>query len=460
MADLDKKYKNKENSEEKNDDILDNYGTYLNSPSTYYDTNKSSLNRSLHININNNDDLSSSYARMKYRYWKNNQNYEVSSYNQERLNNSMLKINELYDEYEKYKNSFNMINNSRINSSLQASQFKMQNNAQKSKIENGGVNRHTYQYSNEMMGKDENLYQKNLMEFNKLTHNNIVTNNDNEILIMNYQNENDNNNSNIVHLVIKYKLPGEEDNETNNNIFKLHLDNVTKFLTIRTLREEIKTRIHNELKLNGLDKKYLIERISLIIPKKGFLDDNNKLSHYINDDFDYNITALITYTSISGQNKKEQKEKNKLKKSSKEIKINKESNLRENNLVPIDLVPKLTKEGYKCIPSIMELSRKTAQELRNVENFKIFNRYGEVEFKEPVNLLGLNLDNQVTIKRNIIDTGDKLEYRSVFKLYNFKIEENGLNKYKFDLEKSGGKFLDYKNNELVWEYEGKNVVKN
>ena len=138
----------------------------------------------------------------------------------------------------------------------------------------------------------------------------------------------------------------------------------------------------------------------------------------------------------------------------------KEIIINENELVPIDLVPILTKEGYKCSPSIMELSRKTGLELRNVENFKIYNKYGEVEFKEPVNLLGLNLDNQVTIERNLIDTGDKLDYWSIFKLYDFKVKENGLNKYKIDLKKSGGKFLSYNNNELVWEYKGKNVIKN
>ena len=131
-----------------------------------------------------------------------------------------------------------------------------------------------------------------------------------------------------------------------------------------------------------------------------------------------------------------------------------------NDLVPINLVPILTKEGYKCSPSIMELSRKTASELRNVENFKIFNKYGEVEFKEPVNLLGLNLDNQVIIENNLIDTGDKLNYWSIFKLYNFKCQENGLNKHKIYLEKCGGKFLSYNNNELVWEYIGKEGLKN
>ena len=108
----------------------------------------------------------------------------------------------------------------------------------------------------------------------------------------------------------------------------------------------------------------------------------------------------------------------------------------------------------------MELSRKTAYELRNVENFKIFNKYGEVEFKEPINLLGLNLDNQVTIGRYLIDTGDKLNYKSVFKLYNFKVEDNELNRYKKNLEESGGHLLSNKNNELVWEYNGNIPIKN
>ena len=119
-------------------------------------------------------------------------------------------------------------------------------------------------------------------------------------------------------------------------------------------------------------------------------------------------------------------------------------------------MPKLTKEGYKCSPSILELSRKTANELRKVKGFKIYNKYGEVQFKEPVNLLGLNLDNQIVIERNLIDTGDKLDYWSLFKLYDCQIEENGLNKYKVKIAKCGGNFVEYKNNEIVWEYKKSN----
>jgi hypothetical protein len=44
-------------------------------------------------------------------------------------------------------------------------------------------------------------------------------------------------------------------------------------------------------------------------------------------------------------------------------------------------------------------------------------------------------------------------------LYNFRTGENGLNKHKINPKKAGGKFISYKNNELVWEYKGNNVAK-
>ena len=469
LEDLDKKYENVEKNDDNNNDILASYGTYLTS-SNNYDIDNSSLKRSLNIKIDN-DSLSSSYRNIKYRKMDNYQK-DISSYNNIELSKSISKINDIYGEYEKYKNKFNNNGNiylpqSKIDNYKKndVEVYTFQNN--KSKNEDRRNIYKTFSTSNGMIGRDEGLYQRNLIEFNKLNNYNISTiqtdnnnnqyqyedNNDkenNEILIMNYQNEKENNE--MIDLTIKCKLPEEEDN----NILVIHLENVNQLVKIQTLREEIKSRIYNELKIRGLDKKYAIEKISLLI-QGGFLDDNKKLSDYDFNDYDFNIQAFITYNSIASQNKNTQiKKNNKLKVNQREIKIKKEKYINENELVPIDLVPKLTKEGYKCTPSIMELSRKTAAELRKIEYFKVFNKFGEVEFKEPINLLGLNLDNQVTIEKNLIDTGDKLDYKSVFKLYNFRVEENGLNRHKINLKRSGGKFLSYENNVLVWEYPGKN----
>ena len=58
----------------------------------------------------------------------------------------------------------------------------------------------------------------------------------------------------------------------------------------------------------------------------------------------------------------------------------------------------------------------------------------------------------------MIDTGDNLNYWPIFKLYNFTIEENGINKYILIIKQSGGKFISYKNNELIWEYKSKKGI--
>ena len=170
-----------------------------------------------------------------------------------------------------------------------------------------------------------------------------------------------------------------------------------------------------------------MKKLSLYISENCLLETNTLRDYDLNKS-NGTIDAFVTYDSIS--NKKE----------------------KENQLVPIELLPKLTKEGYNCIPTIIELSRKTKDELKKIEGFKIYNKYGEVEFLEPIDLLGIDLDEQVTIEQNIIETGEELDYNSKFKLYNIKVGENGIKNYKIELGKLGGKLLEYKNNQMVWEY--------
>jgi hypothetical protein len=406
-------------------------------------------------------------------------------YDEEELSNSISKINTIYDEYERNKNKFrdNKFNINRsalfqpkkINSNLINSRSNMNFGNPTNKIRSNLLRASNNKIDGEkIIGRNNALYNQNMLELGKLNSQNLKSNKEyenyipneesdeyednSEILVMNNNNENDNGNNgnddNIkingvtplginspkaIDLTIKYRLP---DKETSGNMSILKIENVNELIKIQTLRNEIKSRITNELKLKELDNMYSIEKISLMVPGE-FLMDTKCLQDYDLSNFDFTIQAFITYSSsITKKDKKVNA-----------INTNKKTlNIKDNELVPFDLVPKLTKEGYKCNPSILELSRKTANELRNVSGFKIYNKYGEVEFKEPVNLLGLNLDNQITIEKNLIDTGDKLNYWSKFKLYNLKVEENGLNKYKLDLEKSGGNFLEYKNNQIVWEY--------
>ena len=494
LNDLDKKYRN-ETTVEDTDDILDNYGTYLGNRHDYNYHNKYEKEIQTWYQPAKVNNLYKTYSNVKYRNMNINNSYDETNnnyYNNEQLSNSMSKINDIYKEYERNKNKFK---NDTFNNSIRFN--KKMNYIHPFQNSNGNININSLRsnnsiqsnllhksnnknISNKIIGKDNALYHQNILELTKLSSNDVKINkgqeynnhneesseeeDNDEILVMNNNNENENENINenikingitpidinspkTVELIIKYRLP---DNESSGNMNILKIDNVNQLIKIQTLRNEIKSKINNELKLKGLENIFAIEKISLFIPG-GFLLDTKSLQDYDLANCDYTIQAFITYSSIS---KKDKKNKENLK-----DKNSNKNNNKENELVPFELLPKLTKEGYKCSPSILELSRKSADELRKISGFKIFNKYGEVEFKEPVNLLGLNLDNQITIEKNLIDTGDKLNYWSKFTLFNFKVEENGLNKYKIDLEKSGGNFLEYKNNEIVWEYK-KDSLKN
>jgi hypothetical protein len=240
----------------------------------------------------------------------------------------------------------------------------------------------------------------------------------------------------IVDLTIKYHLPDDDkhkDKNKNIEYYNLYLNDINQLTKVRDLRQEINSQLYNELKSKNIEK-YSIQKIALLTPL-GFLSDDKILLDYRLRRYDYTIQALITYKKNQCDN----------------CIIN-----NNNELAPKELIPKLDKLGYKCEPSIIELCRKTCEELKSISNFKIYNQFGEVEFKEPVNLLGVNLNNEVTIEKDMIDTGEKLNYWSIFKLYNFCIEK-GIGDYILRIESAGGKFISYQNNELILEYKPINV---
>ena len=298
--------------------------------------------------------------------------------------------------------------------------------------------------NNNFIGRDESLYQKNLVDFNKICISNVnfkedenKEHNENQIFLINNNSDNYDLNKKIkrsrIDLIIKYNLIDEENKNNDENLlfYNIVLKNINQMIKIRDLKEEIKKKVNNEIK-NKHIYNYEITKIVLLTPLE-FLSDNKILMEYKLDSYDYSIQSFIFYKKTN-------------------IKIN----LNENKeLAPIELVPKLSKPGYNCNPTIYELCRKTCKELEKIINFKIFNEFGEVEFKEPVNLLGINLDKEVTISKNMIETGEKLNYWSIFKLYNFTFEEKEIDAYIKIIEKFGGKFISYKNNELIWEYKEK-----
>ena len=66
--------------------------------------------------------------------------------------------------------------------------------------------------------------------------------------------------------------------------------------------------------------------------------------------------------------------------------------------------PVLTKPGYHCRPTMDCLSCYTKDQLGKVERFAIWvDNVGEIEWEEPVDLCGLNLDKLITIQQNVIE---------------------------------------------------------
>lgn len=60
--------------------------------------------------------------------------------------------------------------------------------------------------------------------------------------------------------------------------------------------------------------------------------------------------------------------------------------------------PILTKEMYRTYPPLETLQSMTERELSRVENFKVFNQFGSIEWEGYTDLTGVNLDIAVHIR--------------------------------------------------------------
>lgn len=76
---------------------------------------------------------------------------------------------------------------------------------------------------------------------------------------------------------------------------------------------------------------------------------------------------------------------------------------------------------FTLYPPLERLKRYTLDEIRHIRNVRISNRYGEIEFLEPVSLCGVDLDKVIVIGQNVIEVSDpKLEEKKMrLTFYNF-----------------------------------------
>ena len=141
------------------------------------------------------------------------------------------------------------------------------------------------------------------------------------------------------------------------------------------------------------------------------------------------------------------------------------------DFAPEEAIPKLTKEGYKIKPSLVELARFKLEDLKRVKDFTIYNQHGKIVFEGETDLEGLNLDEVVEIAQNSVElysddskkppVGQGLNKPAIVHLYNCKYKkpipsEIFKQKLKEVCEKNDTEFIDWNNETLEWVFRVKN----
>ena len=210
-------------------------------------------------------------------------------------------------------------------------------------------------------------------------------------------------------LEIQYNIP-------NGNYSILYLRSINLINKVEDLRNLIKEEITTIIKKKYPN--YIIQNISLL-GGNSFLSDGKLL-------IEYNLSNIINAIVI--------------------YKLNEINDNDSSKIVPLNLLPKLTKANYKTNPEYYILCRMSIDELKNISNFKIYNEYGEVQFLNNVNLLGIDLDKECVIEKGCIELKERLNVKRKCILYNFKLDngnENSMDNFKKVISKNNGVFISY-----------------
>ena len=271
--------------------------------------------------------------------------------------------------------------------------------------------------------KNENEIKKSKNEDYNFTNNKKID--------KNYNKENNDNNylkkqlENKKRNIISYKV---QINLPNNEKFILNFDEINTINKVKVLKNQIQEKLENILTNNFPNE--IIDKISILI-QGTLLSDDKLLNSYIVTE---NIEAIIIYKKMKNT-----------------------TLIKKKKIAPIELIPKLSKNGYHTFPEYIYLCRMSEYELSNIENFKIYNEYGEIQFLDKINLLGANLDNDYIIEKNQIEIKRNLNVKIKCILYHLKFEnydENIMKQFKEKIKEKNGEFVSYEplNGRLEWNY--------
>ena len=167
----------------------------------------------------------------------------------------------------------------------------------------------------------------------------------------------------------------------------LELENVSVQIICNTKRKKliIKLKMHNSRKINEL-KTVAFNKVSGIIRIKSKVEDSKLIKD--DNEIDNNQTLKeanvanddILYLEILELTKKY-------------------SMLLSSKYVDPELLPTLTKNGYKITPDLAKLSKMSLEELKTIEDFIIENEHGKIIFNGLTDVTELNLDKIVQINK-------------------------------------------------------------
>lgn len=74
------------------------------------------------------------------------------------------------------------------------------------------------------------------------------------------------------------------------------------------------------------------------------------------------------------------------------------------------VLPKPPKAGYLVFPSMVELENMSADKLKKVSEFRVWNEHGSVEFLGETDVSGVDLADIITIAKNSVEVYDDVRH--------------------------------------------------
>jgi len=138
-----------------------------------------------------------------------------------------------------------------------------------------------------------------------------------------------------------------------------------------------------------------------------------------------------------------------------------------------DLIPKLSKNGYRTIPEFKRICRMTERQLREVKDFTVENEWGKVIFDGATDISGVDIDGTIEIlkgeiivypddnKKDVI--GEKLNKAATIHLYKCfpkkRNNEKFIAKLKAASNKQDAEFISYDEQTGEWVFKVKHFTK-